>query len=564
MKTKLSDMKKSTLLCLLMATTLFCFAQQIPYNQTPDWESTPGGRVSTGLGLADINGDGWKDMIVADGNDMQRQRLTVYYNNGNGTFPLTPDWESDDIDYHGHLAVGDVNNDGWLDVAVSVYIGPAGFSEPGKLKVYYNLSGELEGTPSFQSMSFYTFSCAMGDADGDGDLDIGVACAEPYSSLLDYGRIYYNDNGLFSDDNIWESSIEMGSLDVEFGDIDLNGFLDIVFVCEGTANTIYLADNNGNISNSPSWQSTDADNYINSVDIGFIYNDISAYTIVVMTGNDQLGGDGRVKAYAFSEFPALTTPYWSSLPFGYGSGIILNHVIEDEHLDLIYGGWWEPMKIALGEEGGFELNTSYTSSTNSVVEAILVSDLGKESIFTQVDEYYVNHEKAILMLPMQITETIDSVVKNDIPLNTTEYKHIPGKNWITFSERLMTGDEITLTYTYSPHGDIVITNWDSQKGNYIFYNTNPPLAIDDNPFYAGRQNMRVYPVPAKDEINIVLNTDGPSVIMVYNQAGILVLESSSINQKIIRLDVDMLPSGFYFIEANSGHSAMFNRIIINR
>ncbi|MCF8229146.1 MAG: VCBS repeat-containing protein, partial [Bacteroidales bacterium] len=353
-------------------------AQEIPYKNTPDWESTAAGRISTGLGLADINGDGWKDMIVADGNDIQRQHLTLHYNNGDGTYPLSPDWESDDIDYHGHLAVGDLNDDGWPDVAVSVYIGPSGFSDPGKLKIYFNQQGELESTPSFESMPFYTFSCAMGDADGDGDLDIGVACGEPYSSILDKGRIYYNDNGTFSDDHVWESYVNMGSLDVEFGDIDLNGYLDIVFTCEDTHNYIYFADELGQISDTAGWESSDPENYINSVDIGY-HLEGDPYTFLVMTGNDQLGGDGRLKMYNFDSDPFETTPSWESNPFGYGSGIILYSVLWEDEPDLIYGGWWKPVKIALNTENGYELNASYTSSETSVVEAILISDLGQES-----------------------------------------------------------------------------------------------------------------------------------------------------------------------------------------
>jgi len=72
-----------------------------------------------------------------------------------------------------------INLDGWIDVAVSVYIGPDGFGDPGKVKVYYNQEGELEGIPSFESYNFYTFSCALGDADGDGDLDLAATGGEP-------------------------------------------------------------------------------------------------------------------------------------------------------------------------------------------------------------------------------------------------------------------------------------------------------------------------------------------------------------------------------------------------
>ena len=69
--------------CIFILLTCLSYslpAQNIPYNSTPDWESNPNNDRATGLGIADINGDGWKDIIVANGNDMARQSLVVYYN----------------------------------------------------------------------------------------------------------------------------------------------------------------------------------------------------------------------------------------------------------------------------------------------------------------------------------------------------------------------------------------------------------------------------------------------------------------------------------------------------
>ena len=283
-------MKKYIVLVLLLFA-VSVYAQNIPYNQIPDWQSTSAGHIATGLGIADINNDGWKDLVVANGNDIQRQHLVVYYNQGDGTFPLLPDWQSDDIDYHGHLAVGDINKDGYIDVAVSVYLGPGGFGDPGKVKVYYNQDGQLQGEPSFISEPFYTFSCALGDADGDGDLDLGVACGEPYGELFDHGRIFYNVDGQFSGDNVWESTNQFGALDVDFGDFDDNGYLDIIFASEYSDNYIFLADENGSISNEFGWYSEESQNFMNSLDIGRMGDD--ELPSIVMTGNSQLGGIAR-------------------------------------------------------------------------------------------------------------------------------------------------------------------------------------------------------------------------------------------------------------------------------
>ena len=68
--------------------TVMAAAQTI-YNTSPDWVSADSG-VATGAALADIDRDGWLDLVVANGNDISRQRLAVYYNNGDGAFPPLP------------------------------------------------------------------------------------------------------------------------------------------------------------------------------------------------------------------------------------------------------------------------------------------------------------------------------------------------------------------------------------------------------------------------------------------------------------------------------------------
>ena len=78
-----------TLFFLVIAISCYNFSiAQVYFPTTPIWTSTDAG-YDTGCGWADINGDGWVDLVVAKGNDMSRQKVVVYYNTG-GTFPLTP------------------------------------------------------------------------------------------------------------------------------------------------------------------------------------------------------------------------------------------------------------------------------------------------------------------------------------------------------------------------------------------------------------------------------------------------------------------------------------------
>ena len=559
-------MKPLVILSIALIISISIFAQNIPYPITPDWESTPLGHIATGLGLADINGDGWKDLIVANGNDIERQHLIVYYNNGDGTFPLLPDWQSDDIDYHGHLAVGDINMDGWVDVAVSVYIGPAGFADPGKVKVYYNEGGELEGMPSFESYGFYTFSCALGDADGDGDLDLATTGGEPYSALYDEGKIFINRNGYFSETPEWTTNLAFGSLDVEFGDFDQNGFLDVIFTSEETPNYIFLADNSGNISTTPGWQSEESENYINSVDFGFV--GASKLSGIVMTGNSQLGGDGKVRLYDFSDvIPPTSSASWTSNFFGYGSGILLSDVDVDGILDLIYGGWWLPVKIALGQTFGFELTTSYTSSTNSVVEAIQIADLDRDGIETISETITIAEEKSVVYLEKQLTENIMSVQINEEDISKAFYCHVPNKNWISFKDNLKPGDEVSIEYEYSDDGDMVITNWDSQKGNYIFYNDPQTNVLPDQHQTQAQFILNLYPNPVSDKLTITFYSSSKQLveIFLFDLMGRNHYQTHrewlEIGVNTIELSTEGLPAGVYQLEIKAGKFKEVRKVV---
>ncbi len=529
-------------------------SQEIPFNVNPDWESASLGHIATGLALADINGDGWKDIVAANGNDIERQSLVVYYNNGDGTFPLEPSWSSSDIDYHGHCAAGDIDKDGRMDVAVSVYIGAAGFSEPGKVKVYYNTGSELESTPSFESVEFYTFSCALGDADADGDLDLAVAASESYGSIWDYGKVFLNDNGQFNQSPDWESSVLMGAMDVEFGDMDSNGFSDLVFICNEYPNMIFLADDSGFIDHDPDWQSSEAVTFNNSLDIGFFgAEQVPGF---VTTGNDQLGGDGKIRFYDFpTGVPLNSAASWASSPVGYGSGVCLADVTRNGNLDLIYGGWWEPMEIIPGTGDSFENGPAYTSSTSSVVEAIQLADLGREAVVPMFDTIMIVKDQShSVRIDRQLVENIVGVYKNGLLLSYSTVCFVPNKNWISFVDPLSVGDEIVVEYEASADPDIVITNWDSSKGNYIFYNTNISTSTDHR--RSESHEAGIFPNPADDFIHIRASAVINRIVVKDVIGNTVFYNHPDPAAKSVTYNLKRLPAGIYFIvlDYNDGTS----------
>ncbi len=135
--------------------------------------SLPGGNFVGGAAWTDLDGDGYPDLIIANGVDTPNgARNAVYHNNRNGTFsqsasaPLTTD-----VGYSLNVALGDYDNDGFPDVFFGGVFGP---TPTVKSLVYRN-----NGQGGFERINTGNLAATMGnfmgfwaDYDNDGFLDI--------------------------------------------------------------------------------------------------------------------------------------------------------------------------------------------------------------------------------------------------------------------------------------------------------------------------------------------------------------------------------------------------------
>ncbi len=214
------------------------------------------------IALADVNQDGYLDVAagVADG--------------ANRLYTFVPEiaclarapWQPEpDPTYT--VAWGDVDNDGDLDLAV----GNSGSERTGDLRnrdyLYLNDRGQLQDYP-FQVVGerlvdsalvtdtirgFPTRGLAWGDVDGDGDLDLAAA------SWSAQKFVYRNAGGYLLPTPAWASADSDHATALAWLDADGDGDLDlatanVTLFDAGTRNDLYL-NLGGQLSATPDWQS---------------------------------------------------------------------------------------------------------------------------------------------------------------------------------------------------------------------------------------------------------------------------------------------------------------------
>jgi hypothetical protein len=192
----------------------------------------PSGTTGTeALALGDVDGDG--DLDLAVGKTFGQQNL-VYLNDGDGSFDTISHTFGTGSDWTYALAMGDLNGDGYLDLAVgNIQTG----SEQNAVYTG-NGDGTFANIPTpFGTGTDNTYALAMGDVDGDGDLDLAVGKGGQ-------NAVYFNDgDGTFDTISRTFGTGSDNTHVLALGDVDGDGSLDMAVGNTGKGgeqNAIYL------------------------------------------------------------------------------------------------------------------------------------------------------------------------------------------------------------------------------------------------------------------------------------------------------------------------------------
>ena len=323
-------MNKKTLFLLigLFITIDFIFSQ-IPLSNTSAW-STGSGNYPTGIGWADMDNNGWPDLVIGNGLDIAFKPNMIYFSS-NGIVSTTPGWMSSDLLPSDKIVLGDFNKDSYIDLVVSnLGYTPAGL--PPVPQVYYkNNNGMLSQSPTINFPSANSFACAMGDVNGDGYIDIAFAQGDHFTSRLQHSVIYFNNHTSFDTVPGWSTYYPYYASDVDFVDIDNDGNLDLALGGDSMGVALFK-NNNGILDSIPFWQTS---GIFSGRQFAFADIDYDGYFDLAVPG----GAEHRFYIFKNGNGILDTVSSWSSISYLEPSNLAWGDVNNDGYIDLAACTW---------------------------------------------------------------------------------------------------------------------------------------------------------------------------------------------------------------------------------
>jgi len=190
--------------------------------------------TTTSIALGDLDNDGDLDIVEGNsgaGNDRFKNRY--FLNDGNGNFDAGTVL-GDQIERTSSLALADMNNDGRMDVVV----GNSGTNAAPQIdRIYYQDYDAVAGTFTFNTAGLgaaaLTYSVAVGDMNNDGVMDVVAGVLGGANKLF-----LRRPNNTYVDSNIGEQTDSTTS--VALGDLNGDGWLDVVFGNGGQRDLYFL------------------------------------------------------------------------------------------------------------------------------------------------------------------------------------------------------------------------------------------------------------------------------------------------------------------------------------
>lgn len=501
------------------------------------WQSKPQGMASTGLLAVPFDRSTLKrDLVVSNGNDVAPQPITIYYARkgaSSSAFPsyaTLPEWVSARHARHGHLAAGDIDRDGLIDLVAAVIVGhpvkitvDKGDLYPmGGLVIYKGFDGCADGRagddacdrrktlspePIASLSGFAAMSVSLGDVNGDGWLDLAVGAlvesktpvALPHERPKGPWKIFLNDHGKFDWNDPITSEKDFNATDVELADVDLDGRLDLVMASSRDLRVFYGKlgrDGQPTISRTAGWVSDETEfelidrdlaPFITSVDVAVMNPAVDRESVIVVSVSclqSHQACSGRYLLYRPDAGGQNRKPIWSYAWPGWGGEVRLRDMDGDCLTDLVGGSWftWNAqkqetapaqIKIFLGDGTTLSARPSWESEVEGgfVGQAIELVDLSCDAAELETAHFASPGHAVTLTIPDANFESVHRVrvviAGQEKTLDRRDYTFAIGERWVVVPA-LPRGSRIEVDYVRSRNPDIVTGTFGFNSGVFVF------------------------------------------------------------------------------------------------
>jgi hypothetical protein len=202
-----------------------------------------------GCALADFDRDGDIDVATAnEGNSGNPYRPTYLFRNLGCGLETTPSWQSSQVGITTQVDWGDMDGDGWLDLAVSGWVNwqTGVFRNTGS-----SLTTDFVWTTGHPERSDKGVGWALADGDPRWDLAVGGNGGPDW--------LYHNEGTTLGAAPVWASAEPYhGCQDLAWADVDRDGDPDLATINFGNGHARIYLNNAGVLSTLADWQYDDA------------------------------------------------------------------------------------------------------------------------------------------------------------------------------------------------------------------------------------------------------------------------------------------------------------------
>lgn len=212
------------------------------------------------IALADINVDGFVDLVVAtaqDGTDGPGA-LQVYLNDGKGSFPATPAWSSAPLKDLTKVVAADINLDGWVDLAAAGTLGAIFYGKAPTTKTPVGFASTPDWAPKGSLGTGYGVDVAR--FGGEQAVAMSASCLElngqPVPGCTPAFRLFRPP----ADTPVWTGDVPLAAK-LAIADVDQDGDNDLIGGAWGKQQQpgplVMYAGEKDSLSASPVWTSSE-------------------------------------------------------------------------------------------------------------------------------------------------------------------------------------------------------------------------------------------------------------------------------------------------------------------